>query len=58
MKIELPIFDALGYEWRWDGERVYMVAAEKGLGKQNGYPANTAEAALSILLECGYMEKE
>lgn len=55
--MELPIFDASGEEWRWDGERVYMVSAEKELGKQNGYPANTAEAALSLLLTEGYMEK-
>lgn len=58
MKIELPIFDALGEEWRWDGERVYMVAAEEELGKENGYPTSTAEAALSLLLTDGYMERE
>lgn len=55
------IIDDCGYEWRWNGVRVYMVEAEKEMRQngedveQNGYPANSWEDAVKLLEEYGYI---
>ena len=61
---QLSIFDAEGNEWRWNGERVYMVEAELEYIKNgddpagNGYQASSWEEAIRVLNEGDYMEKE
>lgn len=58
------IQDRNGYLWLWDGERIYMLAAELEFFahgedvKQNGYYAQTWGDALALLLEYGYIEGE
>jgi hypothetical protein len=55
---EYKFFDANGYEWRFDGKRVYMVDAENEMKQDNGYGCYSAEEALELMEEFGYMEKE
>lgn len=53
--------DDLGFEWVWDGMRVYCVEAEKEFiemslrVEQNGYPAHTEEEAEKALIDGGYI---
>ena len=58
----MRIIDDNGYNWTWNGRRVYCVEAEeefidKGWDtKQNGYPAFFAEDAIKILVNGGYIQ--
>lgn len=58
------VVDDCGVRWDFNGHRVYTVEAEKefiemGLDvNQNGYPANSKDEALALLVKYGYMEEK
>lgn len=48
--------DNNGYQWIWDGERVYLPEAENV--ENNGYPAESPNEAIQALINGGYIEPD
>ena len=61
---EYKFYDANGYEWRFDGRRVYLVDAEIEMSNNghdttnNGYGVNSLEEALDLMELSGEMTRE
>lgn len=54
----LYIRDDLGYAWSFDGNRIFLVSAERELAEQNGYYCNSWEEGIAILNRDGYITEE